>query len=88
MINKELEIKLMEEVDGKKLMEHAEYITSQDRESGSPGEKRAAEYFRSVMGELGLDVDIQYVENYISLPVFGSLTLQDGTELSSCITHS
>ena len=28
MINKELEIKLMEEVDGKKLMEHAEYITS------------------------------------------------------------
>ena len=88
MINKELEIKLMEEVDGKKLMEHAEYITSQDRESGSPGEKRAAEYFRSVMGELGLDVDIHYVENYISLPVFGSLTLQDGTELSSCITHS
>ena len=53
MINKELEIKLMEEVDGKKLMEHAEYITSQDRESGSPGENRAAEYFRSVMGTWG-----------------------------------
>lgn len=45
MINKELEIKLMEEVDGKKLMEHAEYITSQDRESGSPGEKRRLSIF-------------------------------------------
>lgn len=88
MLNKELEAALLAEVDGKRLMDHAEYITSRDRESGSPGEKRAAEYFRSVMTELGLEVDIHYVENYISLPVSGSLTLQDGTRLTSCITHS
>ena len=40
------------------------------------------------MESLGLDVEIHYVENYISLPVSASLTLYDGQELESCITHS
>lgn len=88
MTNRELEQKLLEEVDGKQLMEYAEYITAEDRESGSPGERRAAEYFRQVMTGLGLDVTIHYVENYISLPVSGRLRLGNGTELGSCITHS
>lgn len=88
MANKEMEALLLDEVSGKQLMEYAQYITSEDRESGSPGEKRAAEYFRQVMTDLGLKVDIHYVENYISLPVKGTLTLQSGKALSSCITHS
>lgn len=78
----------LEEISGRRLMEHARYITSQDRESGSPGENRAAEYFASVMGGLGLEVKVHYVENYISLPVSGSLTLESGESLTSCITHS
>lgn len=88
MPQKELERQLLDEISGKQLMEYAQYITSEDRESGSPGEKRAAEYFRQVMGDLGLDVEIHYVENYISLPVKGTLTLQNGGALASCITHS
>lgn len=88
MTNKDFEAGFLEEISGPRLMEHAKTITSQDRESGSPGEKRAAEYFRTVMEGLGLDVEIHYVENYISLPVSGSLTLPDGTGLASCITHS
>lgn len=88
MTNKDFEHIFLEEISGSRLMEHARYITSQDRESGSPGEKRAAEYFRQVMEGLGLDVEIHYVENYISLPVSASLTLYDGQELESCITHS
>jgi hypothetical protein len=88
MTKHELEKVLLEDVDAKRLMAHAEYITAEDRESGSPGEKRAAEYFREVMTKLGLQTDIHYVENYISLPVSGSLELEDGTKLSSCITHS
>lgn len=88
MTRKEFEQELLNEISSKRLMEHAQYITSEDRESGSPGEKRAAEYFRQVMGELGLDVEIHYVENYISLPVKGTLALQSGEMLTSCITHS
>ena len=89
----ELETKLLEEIDPDKIMEHAEYITAEDRESGSPGEKRAAEYFRKVMTEYGLQTDIHYVENYISLPVSGELWLGkddcSGVEkLASTITHS
>lgn len=88
MMKKDFEKIFLEEVNAGRLMEHARYITSQDRESGSPGEARAAEYFASVMGGLGLEVKIHYVENYISLPVSASLTLQDGSVLTSCITHS
>ena len=88
MTKKEFEHVFLEEISASRLMEHAGYITSQDRESGSPGEKRAAEYFRQVMEDLGLDVEIHYVENYISLPVSASLTLGSGRALKSCITHS
>lgn len=88
MTKREFEQRLLEEIDASRLMEHARYITSQDRESGSPGEKRAAEYFRRIMEEQGLDVTIHYVDNYISLPVSASLTLENGKELKSCITHS
>lgn len=88
MTKKEFENRLLEEVSAERLMEHARYITSFDRESGSPGERKAAEYFAGVMGGLGLDVDIHYVENYISLPVSGRLILQDKREMKSCITHS
>ena len=93
MTEKELEIKVLDEVDPDKIMEHAEYITAEDRESGSPGEKRAAEYFRKVMTKYGLQTDIHYVENYISLPVSGELWLSkdgsdDSKKLSSPITHS
>ena len=88
MSKRMLEDELVKEIDSQRLMEHARYITSEDRESGSPGEKRAAEYFRKVMTELGLETEIHYVENYISLPVSGSLMLQNGEMLSSCITHS
>lgn len=88
MNKKILEEQLVAEISGKNLMEHAEYITSEDRESGSPGEKRAAEYFRQFMQQQGLDVTIRYVENYISLPVSGKLALEGGKALESCITHS
>ena len=88
MTRKGMEQLLLSEVSADRLMEDARYITSEDRESGSPGEKRAAEYFRQVMSGLGLQTDIHYVENYISLPEKGTLTLQDGTALASCITHS
>ena len=49
MSKRMLEDELVKEIDSQRLMEHARYITSEDRESGSPGEKRAAEYFRKVM---------------------------------------
>lgn len=88
MTNKDFEAAFLEEISGSRLMEHARIITCEDRESGSPGERKAAEYFRKVMGDLGLQVDIHYVENYISLPISGGLTLEDKTELTSCITHS
>lgn len=87
MSYQEMEHTLIEEVSSNRLMEYAAYIDAEDRESGSTGEKRAAEYFRNMMTENGLDTRIYYVENYISLPISGYLRLGDRRELP-CITHS
>lgn len=87
MSYQEMEHTLLEEVSGSQLMEHAAYIDAEDRESGSAGERRAAEYFRSVMTKHGLATQIHYVENYISLPINGYLRLGNKQELA-CITHS
>ena len=85
---RDIENKILQEVSADNLMKYAEYITAEDRESGSPGEKRAAEYFRTCMEEQGIETRINYIENYISLPEKGSVTLEDGRKLESCITHS
>lgn len=87
MLFREREEQILGEVDAKKLLEYAQFITAEDRESGSPGEKRAAEYFREKMQGFGLSVDIHYVENYISLPISAYLRIGGEQELA-CITHS
>jgi hypothetical protein len=61
------------EVSIAELMKHTAYLAQADRESASPGEARAIDYFRKFMEELNLDVKIFEIENYISLPVRASI---------------
>lgn len=63
------------EVSIDELMKHTAYLAEEDRESGSPGEARAMEYFRDFMEDLGLEVKILEIENYISLPVRASVKI-------------
>jgi len=71
------------------LMKHTAYLSEADRESGSPGEARAIEYFRDFMVNLGLDVNILEVENYISLPIRASVrTLMPVETEYPCLTPS
>lgn len=69
------ETDIANEVSGAELMKHTAYLAKEDRESGSPGEARAIRYFRKFMEELGLDVQILEIENYISLPVRASINI-------------
>lgn len=84
---KQLESQVLSCVDSKLLMKHVEFISSFDRESGSIGEKRATEYFDKTMKEYGLEAEVKYIENLISLPVSAEITLDNGKKLE-CITHS
>ena len=71
------------------LMKHTAFLSEEDRESGSPGEARAMEYFRDFMEDLGLDVRILEIENYISLPVRASITVISPVERElTCLTPS
>lgn len=77
------------EVSKDQLMAYTARIAEDDRLSGSEGEARAVEYFREVMTAFGFDVDIQSIENFISLPIKASATVISPEQKEiSCITQS
>jgi hypothetical protein len=84
-----MEQKVVDEVSAEALMKHTAFIAEEDRLSGSEGEARAVEYFREVMTDLGFEVNIQRVENFLSLPLNASATVisPESKELP-CITQS
>ena len=83
------ETDVAKEVSIDALMKHTAYLSAEDRESASPGEARAVEYFRDFMENLGLDVNILEVENYLSLPVRASLKVVSPIEKElACLTPS
>ena len=73
LTERETEKDLIGKISMERLMADTAYLAEMDRESCSPGEERAVEYFRKVMQGLGLEVSIQYIENYLSLPVSSSV---------------
>ena len=83
------ETEVAREVSIDALMDHTAYLSEEDREAGSPGETRAMEYFRTFMEDLGLDVNILEIENFISLPVEASITVISPVEKKlTCLTPS
>jgi len=77
------------EVSIDELMKHTAYLAEEDRESGSPGETRAMEYFRNFMEDLGLEVKIHEIENYISLPIRASVRIISPIDkMLACLTPS
>lgn len=58
----------VDEVSVDELMRHTAYLSSEDRESGSPGEARALRYFKEFMEKLGFEALVLEIENFILQP--------------------
>ncbi len=87
--NIEREKAVVGEISQEELMKHTAYISEEDRLSGSEGEARAVAYFRNVMTELGFNVEILQIENFISLPIAASATITSPKQRDiPCITQS
>ncbi len=70
-------------------MKHTATIAAEERLSGSEGEAKAVEYFRQMMEGWGYETKVLWIENYISLPISGSLTVLSPEQKDvRCITHS
>jgi hypothetical protein len=85
----EMEQKVVDEVSAEELMKHTAFISEEDRLSGSEGEARAVEYFGEVMTNLGFEVNLKQVENFLSLPLNASATvISPESKDLPCITQS
>jgi hypothetical protein len=82
-----MESKLAAEVSAETLMRHVHAIAAWERESGSPGEARAFDYIERALATYGLEVDRREIDAYISLPLVGTVRLDDGTLIQG-LTHS
>lgn len=80
------ESELKENVSADKLMEFTRDITKEIRMSGSPEELRSFEYVKEQLESFGLETEMLFSENLISLPGKAMLKVND-TDIK-CITHS
>jgi len=86
---REREQQVVAEVSADELMKHTATIAAEERLSGNEAEAKAVGYFKQLMEDWGYDTKIQWIENYISLPIKGALTvLSPESRDVSCITHS
>ena len=74
-MSKKLEKDVVAQISVNKLMEHATFFAQEDRESGSPGEARACQYFQKFMSSLGFETQLMEIENFISLPIRAMLNV-------------
>jgi len=89
LTGKKEETAVIGEVSADELMKHTSFIAEEDRLSGSEGEARAVQYFHDIMKDLGFEVRIEQIENYISLPVSASATVTTPEQKDlPCITQS
>ena len=62
MFNKEVEKKILAEVDANELFKHVEFFSGFVRTSGSPGEFKAVDYVKKKLEEYGVPVKIHEFE--------------------------
>lgn len=58
-----------------------EYLCGLDRASGTEGERRAMEYIASTLRAEGMQVDFDAFDAYLSYPISGTITVEDGKDL-------
>ena len=89
LTREEQEKAVVEEISQDELMKHTARIAGEERLSGSEGEAHAVEYFKEIMTGLGFEVEIQQIENFISLPVTASASIISPMQKDiPCITQS
>ncbi len=89
LTREEQEKAVVGEISQDELMQHTARIAGEERLSGSEGEAHAVEYFKEIMTGLGFEVEIQQIENLISLPIAASASVISPVQKDiPCITQS
>ena len=86
---KELENKILVEVNANELFKHVEFFSTLDRFSGGPGEAQAIEYVKNTLKEYGVPVELHEFESLLSYPKAAELEILNPEKKSvECITHA
>ncbi len=87
--DKNLEKKILVEIDANELFKHVEYFSTLDRISGGPGEDQAIEYIKKTLEEYGVPVELHEFESLLSYPKTAELEiLTPEKKHVECITHA
>ena len=88
-VEKNLEKKILEEIDANELFKHVEYFSTLDRISGGPGEDQAINYIKKTLEEYGVLVELHEFESLLSYPKTAELEiLTPEKKRVECITHA
>ncbi|MFQ6124108.1 MAG: M28 family peptidase [Candidatus Heimdallarchaeota archaeon] len=86
---KNLEKKILEEIDTNELFKHVEYLSTLDRISGGSGEDRAIEYIKKTLEKYGVPVELHKFASLLSYPKAAELELLTPEKKHiECITHA
>ena len=89
-VDRELEDRLVEEIDPENLRKHVDAFEGTVRESGSDDEWDASQYVVGQLEEYGVDATLHEYEGLVSIPESASVTVTNPTrrEISEAITTS
>lgn len=80
---------VLDQLSAERLMEHTADIARWVRLSGTPDERKAFDYVKGVLDDLGLETELIEHDAYISLPGNAAVEVTSPVEESvACITHS
>jgi len=89
LFDKELEKKILAEVDADELFKHVEFFSGFVRTSGSPGEFKAVDYVKNKLEEYGVPVEVHEFESLLSYPIDAELELSTPEhKMVECLTHA
>ena len=80
---------MAEAVSAARLLRHLQWFSQVRRDTGGPGETRAAEYIAEQLRSAGVPVDVHEFDAYLSYPIRATLeVLEPGRMPLTCLTHS
>ena len=72
-----------------RLAAHLEWFAGVRRDTGGPGEQRAAEYIAAQLRETGVPVEVHEFDAFLSYPIRATLEVLEPERLTlPCVTHS
>ncbi len=76
-------------VSAERLLAHLQWFAQVRRDTGGPGEARAAEYIADQLHAAGVPVQVHEFDAYLSYPIRATLEVLAPTRMQfSCLTHS